>query len=127
MALVTASLTSSQKPTRSSPSRAARAIRSADRSLAYEPTWGILFEDGAVLDAGAGLAQARGADHIGALASALWERPFVADPRRVLQARDTALVVGERSIGVARRGADGAWRYAISLLFPDPQPSKEVQ
>jgi hypothetical protein len=86
-----------------------------------------LFEDGAVLDPGGGLPEARGADHIATLASALWERTFVADPRRVLQARDTALVVGEWGINVARRGADGAWRYAISLLSPDHEPTKEEQ
>jgi hypothetical protein len=85
-----------------------------------------LFEDGAVLDAG-GLPEARGAAQIATLASALWERTFVADPRRVLQARDTALVVGERGINVARRGADGAWRYAISLLSPDHETTKEEQ
>lgn len=84
-----------------------------------------LFEDGAVLEPGRGLPEARGAEQIATLAPALWERTFVADPRRVLQARDTSLVIGERSISVARRGADGGWRYAISLLFPDHETAKE--
>lgn len=84
-----------------------------------------LFENGAVLDPGEGLRQARGADEIATVASALWERTYVADPRRVLQARDTSLVIGQRSINVARRGADGGWRYAISLLFPDHETVKE--
>ena len=43
-------------------------------------------------------------------------RTYVADPRRVLQSRDTALVVSHGHTSVARRGSDGAWRYAISVL-----------
>lgn len=59
-----------------------------------------LFEDGAVIE------------------GELWGcgRTFVADPRHVLQAHDTALVVSRDHIGVVRRGSDGAWRYVISLL-----------
>lgn len=86
-----------------------------------------LFEDGAVLDPGGDVGEARGADQIATLAPALWERGFVADPRRVLRARDTSLVVGTGGINVARRGADGGWRYAISLLFPGHEPNKEEQ
>lgn len=84
-----------------------------------------LFEDGAVLDPGEHLPQARGVDQIATLAAALCQRTFVADPRRVLQARDTSLVVGERSISVARRGADGGWRYAISLQLSHHDAAKE--
>jgi hypothetical protein len=75
-----------------------------------------LFEDGAVL--GAALGEARGGDQIGRLAAAMWERDYryLADPQRVLQARDTALVVGPRGINVVRRSSGGGWRYAISLL-----------
>ena len=40
---------------------------------------------------------------------------YVADPRRVLVARDTALVVTDQSINVMHRGDDGGWRYAIVL------------
>ena len=36
-------------------------------------------------------------------------------PSRVLQAGRTALVLGPRSVSVVRRGADRAWRYAISF------------
>lgn len=39
----------------------------------------------------------------------------VAGRSNVLQARDTALLVGERSISVALR-RDGRWRFAIALL-----------
>ena len=55
---------------------------------------------------------------IARFATAMWDRDYtyVADPRRVLQARDTALVVADRGINVVRRGSDGGWRYAISFL-----------
>jgi hypothetical protein len=78
-----------------------------------------LFEDGAVL--GAALGEARGGEQIGRLAVAMWEQDYryLADPRRVLQARDTALVVGPRGINVVRRGGAAGWRYAISLLDSD--------
>ena len=77
-----------------------------------------LFEDAAVLVAGDGLQEARGGEEIARCVTAMWDRDrtYVADPRRVLQACDTALVVAERSINVVRRGTDGTWRYAISLL-----------
>jgi hypothetical protein len=44
---------------------------------------------------------------------------YIADPRQVLQSRDTALVIAERAVNVMHRGRDGAWRYAISLLNVD--------
>jgi hypothetical protein len=55
------------------------------------------------------LPQARGRRRIAQVAAQLWEskRSYLADPRRVLQVRDT---------NVVRRGDDGSWRYAISLL-----------
>lgn len=77
-----------------------------------------LFEAGAVFDAGDG-PPARGGTEIARLATATWAdgRTYVADPRRVIQARDIALIVTERSINVVRRGGDGTWRYAIALPF----------
>jgi hypothetical protein len=80
-----------------------------------------LFENGAVLSAAGRAPQARGGEQIARLAAAMWERDFayLADPRRVVQARDTALVVGGRGINVARRVGDGRWLYAISLLDID--------
>ena len=74
-----------------------------------------LFEDGGLL---ATESETRSGEGIGPFAAALWEREvsFLADPRRVLQAHDTALVVSERSVSVLRRAGDGRWRYAISLL-----------
>ena len=76
-----------------------------------------LFEDGAVLADGDG-PPARGGQAIARLAAALWagDRTYVAAPRRVLQARDVALVLADRGVSVARRGSDGAWRYAVALL-----------
>jgi hypothetical protein len=75
-----------------------------------------LFEDGAVL--GDGSREARGGDEIARLASHMWEqeRTYLAGPRRVVQARDTGLVVAKRGVNVVRRGPDGGWRYAIALL-----------
>jgi hypothetical protein len=83
-----------------------------------------IFEDGAVMVAGE---EARGAEQIGRLATTLWDadRIYLAEPRRVVQARRTALVVGADGIGVARRGGDGAWRFAIALLRLDGNPTKE--
>ncbi len=86
-----------------------------------------LFEDDAVLVTGDGPSEARGGEEIARFATAMWEsdRTYVANPRRILQARNTALVVAERSINVVRRGDDGIWRYAISLLFPGDPTSNE--
>lgn len=77
-----------------------------------------MFEEGAVLIAEADRQEARGGEQIGRLARALWEtnRTYVAEPRRVVQARDTALVVGSGAISVVRRAGGGDWRYAIALL-----------
>jgi hypothetical protein len=77
-----------------------------------------MFEDGGVLIAGDGRREARGGGQIARLARTLWERDrtYVAEPRRVVQARGTALVLGGGGVAVVRRGDDGDWRYAIALL-----------
>ena len=77
-----------------------------------------LFEARALLVGGAVTGQVRGSHEIARSAPALWAGDFIylADPRRVIQAHDVALVLGARGTNVARRGADGAWRYVISLL-----------
>jgi hypothetical protein len=79
--------------------------------------FGALFEEGAVLAEGRGL-EAHGGEAIGRALVELWARgrTYVACPRRVLRSRDTALVVADAGIHVLRRGGDGAWRAAISLL-----------
>ena len=85
-----------------------------------------LFENGAVL-VGDDVQEARGEEEITQFASALWDsdHTYVADTRRVLQARDTALVVADGGINVARRGSDGGWRYAIALLSLSGTPRRE--
>ncbi len=64
---------------------------------------------------------ARGGEEIARLALATWEgdRTYVADPRRVVQARDIALIVVERGVNVARRDRNDAWRYAVLLTSVD--------
>ncbi len=86
-----------------------------------------LFEDGALLVAGGGAREARGGDEIARLASDIWGRngTYLADPRQILQARNTALIVAKRSINVVHRGSDGAWRYAIALLPCDGTTTEE--
>lgn len=83
-----------------------------------------LFEDGAVVAAGFTPREARGADEIASFAAASGG-PYLANPRRVLEARETALVVADGAINVARRGEDGAWRYTIALLSPDTTITQE--
>jgi len=80
-----------------------------------------LFQPGAMLVVGGGLPEARGRRQIARVAAQLWdsEHSYLADPRRVLQVRDTALVLAGRAINVARHGDDGFWRYAVSLLDLD--------
>jgi Domain of unknown function (DUF4440) len=80
-----------------------------------------LFEDGAVLVRGHGGPEARGGDEIARWAREMWahDHTYVADPHRVLQARDTGLVLTRHGINVVRRGTDGAWRYAIALMSRD--------
>jgi hypothetical protein len=73
-----------------------------------------LFEDGAVLVDGVG--EARGLRAIASFTESMWGRTYLADATRVLQARDTALLVAEQALSVARRGEDGSWRFAISFL-----------
>ena len=62
-------------------------------------------------------------------APALWARDLHLRrrPAARVQARDIALVVGAQGINVVRRGRDGAWRYAISLLAVDGTRPEEEQ
>jgi hypothetical protein len=43
------------------------------------------------------------------------------------QARNTALLPGDGVINVARRGPDGAWRHAISVLTGQQAPGHRSQ
>ncbi len=76
-----------------------------------------LFEEGAVLVDGR-VGEARGRTAIGRLAALMWDQDYayLADPCRVFQARDTALVLTARGISVVRRRDGGDWRYVISLV-----------
>ena len=87
-----------------------------------------LFEDGALLAAD-DKRHARGLGEIARVAASMWEdgRTYIAEPRRVLQARDTALVVADRGLNVVRRGSDGGWRYAISVLCLEDSTTEEEQ
>jgi hypothetical protein len=84
-----------------------------------------LFEDGAVLVAD-GTPEARGGLKIAQLVTEMWERnrTYLADPRRIVQAGSTALIMTPRGANVVHRGTDGAWRYAIALLSQDHTPPR---
>ena len=75
-----------------------------------------LFEPGAMLVTG-NEPPARSSEAIVRMALATWggDHPYVADPRRVVVARDTALIIVEQGMNVVHRDRDGAWRYAIVL------------
>jgi Domain of unknown function (DUF4440) len=87
-----------------------------------------LFEERALLVGGVVAGEVRGSAEIAQSASALWSRDFiyVADPRRVVQAHDIALILAKQGTSVVRRGADGAWRYAIALLAIDQHAKEEL-
>jgi hypothetical protein len=84
---------------------------------------GVLFESAAVLSGSDRSAVARGRQQIVRAAAEMWVRDelYHAAPLRVVQARGTALIAGQCSTSVARRSADGAWRYRIALVHPQPQ------
>lgn len=77
-----------------------------------------LFEPGGLLVAAGDDRVACGRPALEAVVTRLGTRraTYVADARRVLQARDTALTLATGGVTVARRGEDG-WRYAIALLL----------
>lgn len=84
-----------------------------------------LYEPGAILDGPHGPARGEGVLDVlrGHLAEGL---PISVSPRKVFEAGDLALLIVDWSIGdavsgtatdVARRGADGHWRYVIDNPF----------
>lgn len=79
-------------------------------------TLATLFEVGATLVAG-DQQPVRGGEAIARAALTTREGigAYVADPRRVLLARNIALAVTDTGVNVMHRGDDGAWRYAIVL------------
>ncbi len=86
-----------------------------------------LFEDGAVLVAD-GTRDARGGPEIEHLVTEMWQRnrTYLAEPRRIVQAGNTALIMTGGGANVVRRGADGTWRYAIALLTQDHIPPRRT-
>lgn len=44
---------------------------------------------------------------------------YLAAPRRVVQTADTALLIGDGVVNVARRSGDGSWRYRIAVIQAD--------
>ena len=93
------------------------ALITGDRETLME-----LFEQVAVMVRDVDERSARGREALSRLALDTWEgdHTYVADPRRVFQARDIALIVTGQGINVARRSRDGAWRYVILLDAIDP-------
>ena len=78
-----------------------------------------LFQPGAMLVVGGPLPEARGHQQITKVATRLWasERLYLADPKRILQIHDTALVLAGHAINVIRRGDDGS-RMRVTKNMP---------
>ncbi len=87
-----------------------------------------LFESYAIVADGAAQ-EARGVREIASWAEQAWSSglTYVAGASRVLQARDTALVVTPHGIGVAERDGNRGWRYAIALVSFDQTTAKEEE
>jgi hypothetical protein len=88
-----------------------------------------LFAADGVFVAGASQAEARGHDAITRVAeriAAPAAGSYLAQPRRILQSRDIALLLGDGVINVARRGPDRTWRFVISLLDADLVPRRNA-
>jgi hypothetical protein len=80
-----------------------------------------LFEPHAVLLAEGRSRSVRGPVRIAGFVTTMWqqERTYLSRPREVVQADDTALVVGDSGTSVVRRGTDGRWRFVISRVLFD--------
>lgn len=77
-----------------------------------------LFEDFAVLSSADRPQQVRGSREIGIFVAETWAKrhTYLAEPRLIVQAGDTALVLGALGVNVVRQGYDGMWRYEILYL-----------
>jgi hypothetical protein len=79
-----------------------------------------LFHPDAVLALGGGSPEARGLEEIMLVVRSLWdqERIYLADPRRIIEEGDTALVLSGHATNVVARGHGRTWRYVICCLAP---------
>ena len=75
-----------------------------------------------------GTREVHGQEEIVRLARQMWQRnrSYLAEPRRIVQAGNTALIMTQHGANVVRRGTDGAWRYAIALLSQDHIPPRRT-
>ena len=71
-----------------------------------------LFEDDALVLTASGAARGAAAAPLAAGSA------YVAGPARILQTRDTALIIARSGVSVVRR-REARWRYAIALLSHD--------
>jgi mannose-6-phosphate isomerase-like protein (cupin superfamily) len=80
-----------------------------------------LYEPGAVLLAEGTTHSVRGPARIAGFLRTMWqqERTYLSRTHEVVQADDTALVVGDSGTSVARKGGDGRWRFVISRVLFD--------
>jgi hypothetical protein len=69
-----------------------------------------LFEPGAVV---AGVA---GPQPVSELGEAFWEIGYWSEPRRIVQGRRTAVVIGTCAVSVMHRSETGSWHYAICVF-----------
>ena len=95
------------------------AVLMADADAAarlFEP-YGLLFVEGTACEL-------RGREGIRrAAAGWLFRHGSLGTARRVLQAGDTALLLGADVVNVVRRREDGSWKYVICVLAAGQPPS----
>ena len=85
-------------------------IADADAAAQLFEPYGLLFVE-------ATACELRGREGIRrAAAGCLCRGGSLGAPRHVLQAGDTALLLGADVVNVVRRGEDGSWKYVICVL-----------
>lgn len=82
--------------------------------LGDEGVVAAIFEPGALLSLDAD--EVRGQEIARAIMGASGRFAYLADSPRVHRAGDTALIVADGSVSVARRGPTAGWRFVIALL-----------
>jgi ketosteroid isomerase-like protein len=81
-----------------------------------------LFESGAVLVRG-DEHPTRGGEGIAERALAMWTdgNSYIADPLRIIQSGEIALILARNGVNVAMRSRDCAWKYVIVLVFVEDE------